>query len=164
MTSINLPEGFAVLADGGCRNNQGPVSDREMYGSIKVYHNGKPIRSEWAQHVDTQHTMQFDHKDGHASNQVAELIAMECALTYAYRLRDRRACQGKDLTAITILDDSEYALGWGSGAYKGNKDTKALVLKYKEIFSGLRTQLKDNQVDVRFQHVPESWVKTQLGH
>jgi ribonuclease HI len=164
MITNNLPEGFAILVDGGCKKQHRPVSEREMYCSLKVYHNGKPIRHEWQQHVDLQHTMTLQPQDGNANNQIAELLAAEVALTYATTLRDRRACAGKALTAVTILQDSEYGLGWGSGAYKGNSKTSEWTLNEAKQCASLLRYLKEKQVDVRFQHVGEAWVKTQLGH
>ena len=158
-------EGICVLVDGGCLNQNKPVSERTIYGSLKVFHNGKPVESTRADNKGLVHRMSFvPDDDGVIHNQRAELKAMAVALRYVELLRDRMQGTNNPLTAITILSDSEYAIGWGSGAYKGNKATADVVRNYNTRFETTRNNLKYQRVEVRFQHVPEAWVKTQLGH
>jgi ribonuclease HI len=166
---MNTPklDGICVLVDGGCLNNNKPVSDREMYFSLKVYHNGKPVKSTWAQISAIQHRLTIavrPEMGDQINNQVAELLAMEAALSYATSLRDRMQGTSTPLTAITILQDSEYGLGWGSGSYKGNSKTSDFVRTEATQCASLRRYLKEKLVEVTYQHVPEAWVKTQLGH
>jgi hypothetical protein len=158
-------DGICVLVDGGCLNQNKPVSERTIYGSLKVYYNGKPVLSEWAQHKALQHKMGFEADvDGVVHNQRAELKAMEVAMRYVELLRDRMQGTSNPLTAITILSDSEYALGWGAGDYQGDKRTADVVKDYSTRFGCWRAKLEYQRVKVTYQHVPEAWVKTQLGH
>lgn len=155
--------GICVLVDGGCHKNNKPVSERSMYGSYTVLHDGKQIKSTAVSGVvDVIHTQPYE-TTGHASNQLAELLAMRDALAYVIASNLRCATSGKEGCDVTILSDSEYALGHAQ-TFKPGKGAADETIKLSQDLKLLAGQIKKAGHKVSFQHVDNGWVKTVLGH
>jgi ribonuclease HI len=155
---MNTPklEGICVLVDGGCLNNNRPVSERSMYGSLTVYYNGKRVESTIDNAKCLVHRVEIE-PNGAASNNIAEVTMVMKALNYVVELmrRSPHNLHGK----VTILSDSELALGLVSGAMKPGGKTSD---EWKRMVGVARD--KAILTGATFQHVDNLWVKTQLGH
>jgi ribonuclease HI len=158
MTTPNL-EGICVLVDGGCLNNNRPMAERKMYGSLTVFHNGKQIESTIQDRKSlVHHFEEADFGVEDKSNNVAEMQMMLIALNYVMALiqrTDKINLFGK----VTVMSDSQIALGLVSGEMRPGKKTSdawksgAGVAHDKATVTG-----------VTFQHVDNVWVKSVLGH
>lgn len=162
MNKPNL-DGICVLVDGGClNNNHKDAAERQMYGSMTVFHNGKQVQStHWQGGVGVTHSFQFNgqSKSENRSNNQAELETLIEGLLYIDDLRKRVEQQGRKLDTITVLCDSEFAVGLASGAMKLNKKS------HKDLHTAVALiQSAKANVNVIFQHVDNMWVKSVLGH
>jgi ribonuclease HI len=159
---MNTPqlEGISVLVDGGCRNNNKPVNERKMYGSFTVFHNGKRMESEYQDIKLITHHIEFPHDEGdHASNQLAELYALGEALGYVSALQLRMQKKERKLDIVTVMSDSEFALGLASKAMKLN------IKSHPDMVDAVQgVQDLAAITNVIFQHVDNLWVKSVLGH
>lgn len=162
--TAQLPEGICVLVDGGCLNNNLPVMERSMYGSMTVFSNRKQVTSTASMGVRVvKHTWTFERaEEGHASNQLAELMILANGLEYVASLQ-KRVDDGRKL-AVTILSDSEYALGMAQKVMKPGKRAEADTLTAIQAIFGAIDAVQDAGVELKFQHVDNVWVKSVLGH
>jgi ribonuclease HI len=160
-----LPDGICVLVDGGCRNNNLPVMERSMYGSLTVFHHRKQVVSRWGNAPELtgiKHEFPLELQDDWASNNLAELKMMENALTYIMNLKRRES--NRPITQLTVVTDSALAQGFAAGTMKpNNKSHQALHNSYKTICAAMR-ELKQMGVEVQFVHAHNEWVKRILGH
>jgi ribonuclease HI len=167
MNTPNL-SGVSVLVDGGCRNNNRPVSERNMYGSFTVFNGGTQVASTWEDKQELIHRRTYDcphtkqDASANVSNNQAELEVLLEALEYVDELNGRLKEAGKEPLVVTILSDSEFALGMASKAMK-LKSTSHQDLR---VTIGLIHSMIDNvpNVKVVFQQVDNLWVKSVLGH
>jgi len=163
MNKPNL-DGICVLVDGGCLNNNKPVSERSMYGSLMVYYNGQPVNftlydKEYHYGDQGGRRCTIPSVDGWASNNLAELEMVSEALDYVTGLERRAQAKGSTLPVVTIMSDSEFALGMASGAMKVGKKTDQSIA---DIVTEIR--VKVSKCSAIFQHVDNVWVKSVLGH
>jgi len=157
----NLPSGVCVLVDGGCLNNNKPVSDRVMYGSMTVFFNGNQVVSTYGDMPTALvHKFDIDHQEEWASNNLAELLTMEHALSYVDELHNR----SRKVVEVTILCDSNLALGYASGTMKVGKKVDQSIRQSRMALDGMNIELERLGVKVNYQHVDEGWVKSVLGH
>lgn len=179
MNTINQPEtlekGICVLVDGGCLNNNKPVSERSMYGSMTVFYNGKQVASRYfvnIEHIEEMfgegdpkliHT--FDITGDNASNNYAEVAMLRTALRYAWQLVARMGFDEKEIPGdITVMSDSEWALSIITGAYKLKAQNQAAYNNLLADVNHYNHALVQHGCDVIFQHVNNLWVKSVLGH
>jgi ribonuclease HI len=158
-TKPNL-DGVCVLVDGGCLNNNKPVSERKMYGSLTVFHNGRQVQSTLACGGTALVHRFLQHPDRtNITNNQSELDTLHAGLLYVSALRERTEDSGRHLPAVTVMSDSEFALGMASGAMKLNAKSHAeLHAKVAQI------RVLAEKLPVIFQHVDNRWVKEVLGH
>ena len=158
-------EGICVLVDGGCHNNNRPVNERSMYGSMTVLNRGKQVVSRWGNAPEltgTVHTFHYELEDGHASKNLAELLTLECGLTYILNLK-RRPCK-TPITAVTILCDSQLALGYADGSFKVGKTVHPTMKAHYNAIAAKVREVQKAGVELKFKHVDNQWVKSVLGH
>ena len=157
-----LPMGVCVLVDGGCLNNNKPVTERHMYGTLTVFCDRTQVASTWfVQQVETK---QLKHRfelgmseDGHASNNLAELMMLDYALSYLAELKARAT--GRTMPTITIITDSEWAMNVMTGDYHLKASSHQSLKSYADMVKG---NFQHNRYDVR--HADNVWVKSILGH
>jgi ribonuclease HI len=170
MNTPNL-DGICVLVDGGCLNNNKPVTERSMYGSMTVFNGGKQVESS----VDLYHTEPQDetkliHKYDimdmyqHASNNMAEVVMVRTAVEYVYALVKRMAAKGRTLTSVTVMSDSEWALCVATGAYKIKPQNEIAFHNDLTTLKHVKGLVEELGCTINFQHVNNLWVKTVLGH
>ena len=164
MNTPNL-DGISVLVDGGCLNNNKPMSERSMYGSLTVFCGERQVKSTYEdkkqlihrRSYDTLHTKQ--DASANISNNQAELETMLDGLLYVDELQKRMAEQDKEPVTVTVLCDSQFAVGLASRAAKLNKKS------HRDLHDTLNLiHAELGNVDVVFQHVDNRWVKSVLGH
>jgi ribonuclease HI len=154
---MNTPDlkGICVLVDGGCRNNQGPVEDREMYGSMTVFHNNTQVESS-VYGKQLIHKFTFPAQEEWSSNNLAELMMLEQAFQYIVDVRGRSPRVGN----VVILTDSLWAASVADGSYKINKNAapglKKAAARVRSLFLTIQ--------GVEIKHVDNLWVKSILGH
>ena len=162
-----LPEGVCVLSDGGCLNNNKPIAERSMYGSTTVFNNRKQVASVlYDGRTAVQHEFEFEHDidaQDWASNQLAELLAALEAINYAGQLAERRTKQGAAPLTITILSDSEYALGHAQ-TWRPDKKAHHDTITASQALKDSVRYAQNYGATLKFQHVDNVWVKSILGH
>ena len=172
MNTPNL-EGISVLVDGGCLNNNKPVVERSMYGSLTAFCDGKQV-------VTTHHVLGPVEQDikcvvhkysipavnGHASNNMAEVVMLRRAMEYILSVVHRQISQPnpKKLDLVTVMSDSEWALGVVTGAYKIKAANEVHFHNDLTSIQHIKSALEKHGVTVVFQHVDNLWVKSVLGH
>lgn len=165
-------DGICVLVDGGCLNNQKPVSERSMYGSLTVFNGGKQVEStvytqvDNVQHCDIAYVHKFTIADAynHASNNMAEVVMVRKAIEYVHTLAQRMAAKGQKLDSVTVMSDSEWALGVVTGVYKIKAQNEVAFHNDLATLKHVKGLLEGLGCTVIFQHVNNLWVKSVLGH
>jgi ribonuclease HI len=172
---MNTPklDGICVLVDGGCLNNNKPVSERSMYGSMTVFSGGKQVESNISvgnthsavASVGIMHRWEFDLHQQKASNNIAEVLMVHIAVQYLCTLIHRMTDKGQAMpTTLTVLSDSEWALGVATHQYKAKPDTLSVLGDELGKIDAAVEWLKTKGVTLNFTHVNNLWVKSVLGH
>ena len=172
-TPQTIQEGICVLVDGGCLNNNKPVSERKMYGSMTVFYNGKQVESTieffaepYYRETKCIHKYNLMDRGEHASNNMAEVVMIRTALEYVLNLilRQEQQQNPRKLDAITVMSDSEWALNVVTGAYKIKAQNEIAYDNELTTINYIKAMLEKRNITLIFQHVDNVWVKSVLGH
>lgn len=174
LTPDTLQKGVCVLVDGGCLNNNKPVDERKMYGSLTVFREGRQVPSRYVVDVDdllkdkgTQLVWKFSlaEQQGWASNNLAEVIMIRTALRYLWQRIERAICTEKPhYKEFLVMSDSEWALGVVTGQFKIKAANELVYHNFLADIQHYTADLKKHGVTVTYQHVNNQWVKQVLGH
>ena len=166
---MNKPDltGICVLVDGGCLNNNKPVSERSMYGSMRLFKDGIHVQATCP--VDNaskriHHRYNIPAICDHASNNLAEVVMLRIGMEYVHKLVNRMREQGQKLDSITVMSDSEWALSVVTGAYKIKACNEIPFNNDLQSIKHLKGIVEQEGCSIIFQHVDNLWVKSVLGH